>query len=125
MARVQMDVETKLEPTRVLEAFTDFSDRRPDIWPALSRNFFQVYKVSRQSAVVREGQDRPRIWAKERYDWSTPGTVTWTSEESNFQAPGSYVSIEVAQKPDGGSRLHVDWSRQPTTVLGRVIVALM
>jgi hypothetical protein len=43
-----------------------------------------------------------RIWAKEHYDWSTSELVTWTVQESNFSAPGSYVSAVLG--PPRGRR---------------------
>jgi hypothetical protein len=124
MARLEMDTDSTARPDQIIKGLLDFTDRRPDVWPGLKREEYKVFEVGDTWAEIREGTSKS-IWARERYDWSTPGRVTWTSEESNFQAPGSYVSVEVSQKPDGGSRLHVDWSRQPTTLMGRVIVALM
>ena len=59
------------------------------------------------------------VWAREHYDWSTPGTVTWTVRESNFCAPGSYVSADI-RPHQGGTRIHVTWNRTPTTFSGKV-----
>jgi hypothetical protein len=76
------------------------------------------------SAVVREGQRSPRVWAIEEYDWSLPGTVTWTARASNFCAPGSFMSARV--EPAGnGSRMHITWSRKGVGPKGKMIVGLM
>lgn len=127
MPKVELDIDTTLPPERVLAALTDFTDRRPDIWPGLSRTWYEVYDVGDTWADVREGTGgkRSSIWARERYDWSTPGTVTWTVKESSFCAPGSFVSATVLPKDGGGSRIHVTWSRTGTTLMGRAVIRLI
>ncbi len=118
MPRLEFDLETSVPPDRVIAALTDFSERRPDIWPGLSRDWYEVYSVEETSAEIREGTGgrRSPVWARERYDWSTPGTVTWTVQESPFSKPGSFVSAKVEAK-DGGSKIHVTWERHPTSLL--------
>lgn len=107
----------------MLAAFTDFTERRPDIWPGLKREMFKVYEVGDTWADVQEGNS-PSIWARERYDWATPGTVTWTVKESSFCTPGSFVKAEVAPR-DGGSSIHVTWERHPTTFMARFVMLPM
>jgi hypothetical protein len=124
MPRIELDVETSVPPEKVIAALTDFSDRRPDIWPGLSRQFYEVYSVGETSAEVREGNP-PGFWAKETYDWSTPGKVTWTVRESSFCKPGSFVSADVKPKADGGSTVHITWEREPSNLKGRFAVVLM
>ncbi len=62
------------------------------------------------------------VWAVERYDWSVPGTVTWTVKESNFSAPGSSVSAQVRPGPGGGSRIHVTWNRTGVDLKSRIML---
>jgi hypothetical protein len=45
VARLELDIESSLPPQRVIDALIDFSDRRPDIWPGLAREFYEVYSV--------------------------------------------------------------------------------
>jgi hypothetical protein len=126
MAKIEMDVETKLLPDKVIEALTDFSDRRPEIWRGISREFYEVYSVGETSADIREGQTKPvRVWGKEHYDWSKPGNVTWTVTESNFSRPGSYVSADVTPRPEGGSHVHITWERWGSNLKGRFVVAIL
>jgi polyketide cyclase/dehydrase/lipid transport protein len=127
MPKVEMDVETNLPPEKVLGALLDFSERRPEIWPGIEPSLYEVYSVGENEAVIKEGSKMPgvMIWAKEHYDWSTPGTVTWTVRESNFCAPGSYVSATVTAKGQGGSHIHVVWNRTPTSLTGRLATALI
>ncbi|MEX2439609.1 MAG: hypothetical protein WD739_06985 [Actinomycetota bacterium] len=83
------------------------------------------------SAFVREGSKLPgaTIWAKERYDWSVPGTVRWTVEESNFCEPGSYMAATVRPAgvggEPGGSRVHIEWERTGTGVRGKILVRMI
>lgn len=117
---VELDIETSLKPEQVIAAVTDFTPRRPDIWPGLAREFYEVYSVGDTEADVQEGSLKPtRIWAKEHYDWSTPGVVHWTVKESNFCTPGSYVKATVTPR-DGGSNIHCEWERTATKLLYRV-----
>jgi len=127
MPKVEMDVETTLPPERVREALLDFSDRRPEIWPGISRSLYEVYSVGDTSAEVKEGTKSPgmTVWAKERYDWSDPETVRWTVEESNFCAPGSYVSARITPGRGGGSNVHIEWNREPTSTKGRIAAFLI
>jgi hypothetical protein len=126
MARIDVDFETKLPPDKVVEALTDFTPRRPEIWPGLSRDFYEVYSVGEKEADVQEGSSKPvKVWAKEHYDWSTPGTVTWMVKESNFCTAGSYVSVRAETAPGGGSKVHLTWERFPSNAKGRVLIAMM
>jgi hypothetical protein len=45
MARIELDLRIPLPPDAVRAALVDFSDRRPDVWPGLSRELFEVYQV--------------------------------------------------------------------------------
>ena len=126
MARVEVDLHTDLPPERLMGALLDFSDRRPELWSNLSTKYYEVYEVGESSATVREGTGFPmNIWARERYDWSTPGNVSWSVLESNFCAPGSGIAMDMKPAPDGGSDLHVVWDRTPTSLKGRLIATMM
>jgi hypothetical protein len=127
MARVEMDLETPVGPERVIGALLDFSERRPEIWPGIEPSLYEVYSVGETSAEIKEGSKMPgaAMWAREHYDWSTPGTVTWTVRESNFCAPGSFVSATVDKRQEGGSRIHLVWNRTPTSFAGRVATVLI
>ena len=124
MPRVEFDMHTPLPSERVLEMLTDFSDKRPDIWPGLWRDAYEVYSAGAKTAEVREGSKSPKVWARERYDWSVPGTVRWEVLESNFCKPGSFVEARVKPR-NGGSTVHITWNRTPTSPMGYVATALI
>jgi hypothetical protein len=127
MPKVELDLETSVPPSAVRSALLDFTDRRPEIWPGIEPSLYEVYEVGDTHADIKEGSKAPggAVWAKEHYDWSSPGVVTWTVRESNFCAPGSYVSAAIAPRGDGGSRIHVSWNRTPTSMGGRLATVLI
>jgi len=122
---LEFDFHTTATPDQVVEMLTDFSDARPDRWPALSRQFYEVYSVGETEADVREGQEKPKIWAREHYDWSQPGKVTWTVVDGSDLGKGSFVSLIAKPGGAGGADVHVVWERSGTTTKGRVIVTMM
>jgi polyketide cyclase/dehydrase/lipid transport protein len=127
MPKVELDVETSAAPGTVRSALLDFSDRRPEIWPSIEPSLYEVYEVGDTYADIKEGNKVPGgvVWAKEHYDWSNPDVISWTVRESNFCAPGSYVSAAIAPRGDGGSRIHIVWNRTPTSIGGRVAALLI
>ncbi|MDP9890170.1 hypothetical protein [Pseudarthrobacter enclensis] len=127
MPKVEMVVDTPIPPATVREALLDFSPGRPNVWPGIHAPLYEVYDVGDTYADIREGSKAPggAIWAKEHYDWSDPETVTWTVQESNFCAPGSYVSARIKPNVSGGSRIHITCNRTPTSMAGRVAAFLI
>jgi len=93
---------------------TDFSARRPELWPTLARELYEVYEVHPTSADVKEGSSWPtRMWERVRYDWSAPGRVR---ELRGDNSPGAAT---------GGSHVHVDWSRAGIGLKGQALVGLV
>jgi Polyketide cyclase / dehydrase and lipid transport len=127
MPKVETDVETSLPPEQVKAALLDFSDRRPEIWTGIEPSLYEVYEVGEASADIKEGTKFPgaKFWAKEHYDWSDPDTIRWTVKESNFSAPGSYVAATLRKREDGGTRIHIEWNRTPSSFMGRVAMAMI
>ena len=125
--RLEMETKTSLSPDQVVSALTDFSERRPKMWTGITPEYYEVYSVGDSSAVVREGTKRGgvNVWAREAYDWSTPNTVTWTVQESNFCTPGSYVRADISPLEGGGSRIKCTWERTATSMSGRFVFAVM
>jgi hypothetical protein len=122
MPKVEIDLETPVPPARARAALLDFTYRRPEVWPGIEPSLYEVISVGETSAEIKEGSRMPgmTVWAVEHYDWSEPDLVVWTVKESNFCAPGSYVSARFAPLPGGGSRIHITWNRTPTSFAGRV-----
>ena len=124
MPRIEFTLDSDVAPERVLAAAADFSDRRPELWPNLSRRYYKVHERGDTWAEATEGSDvMGGIWARERYDWSTPGTARATVVDSNVFAGGTW---ELRAEPNdrGGSRIHVLNDRRPKGK-GRVAAVMM
>lgn len=109
--KFRVDVDTKLSPKQVLDAFTDFSKNRTKIWPGLSKKFYKVHSLGRKTAEVTEGSDKPiSVWAREKYDWSKEGVIKWSVLKSDFSLPGHSMEVRIEPK-DKGSHVTLFYDR--------------
>ena len=122
---VHTDFDTALSPEGVVATLTDFSPKRPELWPDLDPAKYEVHELKGACAIVTEGNRTPDVWAREHYDWSQPGKVSWRAEDSNFSARGSGVDVTVTPTNGGGSHVEVDWDRVSSGVKGFLIVGAM
>ena len=60
MAHVVADRDTTASPERVIDALTDFSPKRLDLWPNLDQQYFELEDSRATSAEVKEGSQRLR-----------------------------------------------------------------
>ena len=125
MATFKFGLETNLSTTAVLDAATDFSDRRPRLWPNLDPTVYKVHALAPGRAEVTEGSAvLGGIWARESYDWSTPNVVRATVQESNVFQPGGTWELR-ATAAGGHCRLEISICREARGVRGHVLGALM
>ena len=123
---IRFEVQSPLEPEAVLEALTDFSERRPELWPAIDPKTYRVHEVSASSAVVTEGTDvMGGIWATELYEWDGSGTVRATIQESNFWHPGGNWELTATPRNGGGSILRVTRNRRAKNAKSRIFEVVM
>ncbi len=123
--KFEFDFVTTATPDQVIELMTDFSPNRPHRWPASSVKAFEVYHLGATEADIREGQDFPKLWAKWRYDWSTPGSVTLTVVESDAMQAGSFMTLTATPRAEGGSAVHGEWEQTSKNLIGLVGVTAM
>lgn len=123
--RFEFDFDTTATPEQVIEMMTDFSPNRPHRWPASSVEAYEVYHLGATEADIREGQDRPKLWATWHYDWSTPGSVTLTITESTALKPGGFMTLTATPGRDGGSAVHAVWDQASKNFTGLLAVATM
>lgn len=125
---MRFDLVTRAAPEQVLEAMTDFTDRRLDIWRTLDSKVYEVIDSGEAAgepwAVAREGSPRSPYWVVVRYDWSDPRLVRWTELETNHGDPGSGF-IRIDPRAEGGSRLHVEWTTHPIRLRDKVLIGLL
>ena len=124
MARVSVEVTSPTSANVVLGALTDFSPRRPELWPNISARLYQVHSVGESEAEVTEGSAAfGGVWERARYDWSEPGVVLIEVEDSNAFAAGSWWRYQV--EPVGsGSRVRLQFDRRPKNLKGRFLSLL-
>jgi hypothetical protein len=123
---IQFEVESPLEPGAVLEALTDFSERRPQLWPSIDPKVYRVHEVTGSSALVTEGTDvMGGIWATELYEWDGSGLVRATIQESNFWHRGGTWELTAAQRNGGGSLLRVTRDRRAKNAKSRLFEVMM
>ena len=122
--KFEFDFVTTATPDQVIELMTDFSPDRPHRWPESSVKAFEVYQLSETAADIREGQDRPRLWATWHYDWSTPGSVTLTVTDSDALEPGGYMTLTASPR-DSGSAVHGEWEQTSKNRRGLLAVTMM
>jgi hypothetical protein len=124
MARIHYEADGDISPDRFIAALTDFSSRRPELWPNLSPAYFKVNEQADTWADVQEGTAiLGGVWARERYDWSEPGRVTLTLIESPSFRPGTVIDYHVTGREGGGCHVSVDFQRIATSLSGRVVGA--
>ena len=126
MTTIHVVTDSPLPVACVLEAARDFSERRAEIWPAVSLEHMEVHELGDTSADVTEGTKAGVgvNWERCRYDWSSPGSVTAEVTDSNVYALGSSWTITSIAVPEG-SRVEMTWARQfQHTIRGRLFGAV-
>ncbi len=125
MANVEFEHVTDVPAQAVLAAATDFSDRRPIFWPTIDPTVYRVHEVGDTWAEVTEGSAFfGTIWARERYDWSTPGSVRATVLDSNVFRSGGTWELQ-ASTTDGRTKVAIRSRRQAFGARGRLLGALL
>lgn len=121
---MRFDLATRASPEQVLEAMTDFTDRRLSIWRTLDPEVYEVREVGDAWAVAREGSPRSPFWVVVRYDWADPRVVRWTELETNHGDPGEGF-MRIRPHAGGGSELHVEWGTHPVRLRHKVALWLL
>ncbi|MDT7596976.1 MAG: hypothetical protein QOJ06_2522 [Pseudonocardiales bacterium] len=118
-------LETTATPEQVFRAFTDFSDRRLDIWrKTLDPKKYELCEHGDTWAVVKEGSAGTKIWVLLRYEWQEPGTIHWSVLDSDHCDAGT-GDITIVPRPGGGSTVNVIFDHQdPRGLSGRAILLM-
>ena len=122
VARIRYEADGAVSADRFIAALTDFSERRPDLWPGLDAKWYQLHELGDTWADVTEGTDvLGGVWARERYDWSEPGVVRLTLQSAVDFRPGTVTTYRVTPRPDGGCHVAVDFWRTAASLRGRFV----
>jgi hypothetical protein len=104
-----VDVDSDVPAEQVFAAATDFSERRPELWPNISREFWQLHDSGANWADATEGS--PSVWAREHYEWSG-NRIVGTTQDSNVWEPGGTWTLTVHPHKGNGSHIHIDLERR-------------
>ena len=108
MTMIRCSIDTPLSEARVRAAPTDFSARRPDVWPNLDPGLYEVHDRGPTWADLTEGSRfGGGIWERARYDWADPHRVRLTVTASNAFAPGSSWEYATTLGPAGGTHVEL------------------
>ena len=124
VSEMRFDLVTQASPEQVLEAMTDFTDRRLEIWKTLDPKIYEVRERGDTWAVAREGSPHSPYWVIVHYDWSDPQVIRWTELQTNHGDPGDgFMRIEPHDA--GGSHVHVEWSTHPIRTRDKLAITLI
>jgi Polyketide cyclase / dehydrase and lipid transport len=124
MAKIQISTDSDLPADTVLAAITDFSSRRPKLWPNIDPGIYKVHEVGADWADVTEGSKiAGGVWARERYEWSAPGVVRATVQDSNIFKSG-FWEMKVSTG-DGGSHIEILQDRRAKGFKGHLLGGMM
>jgi hypothetical protein len=105
MQSYEVNVETTIPPERLLAAATDFSERRPDLWPTITRRRYRVFSLGDHTAEVEEGTTP--VHHRYRYTWADDGVVRATTVDATVMVTGSIWELRVRPREGGGSNVHI------------------
>jgi hypothetical protein len=122
VAKIHYEADGSVSPERFLAALTDFSERRPELWPNLDTRFYRLHELGDTWAEVTEGTDVfGGVWAREHYDWSEPGHVQLRLMESPHFRAGTTIDYLITARPGGGCHVDVEFRRIATSAQGRLV----
>jgi hypothetical protein len=123
--RLEYGADTSASPERVIAAVKDFSERRPELWPNLTPDLYEVHQVTDSFAEVTEGSRflGLEFWARERYEWPEPGVVRATTQDSNMFSAGNWELRATAR--DAGARVEIVNDRRVRGPRGHLVGVLM
>ena len=122
MAKIRYEVDGAVPPDRFIRALTDFSERRPELWPNLDTRFYRLHELGDTWAEVTEGTDVfGGVWARERYDWSEPGHVQLRLVESTHFRAGTTIDYLITSRSGGGCHVDVRFRRIATSPQARLV----
>ncbi|MGV0739166.1 hypothetical protein [Mycobacterium sp. DBP42] len=123
MSVVSFQMTSVLDPESVMDVLTDFGPRRPELWPTIDADHFQVHSLGDTWAEVTEGT--AAAWERARYDWDVRRRrVTITTHDSKVFGPGGGWTFQLAPQA-GGTRIDIHLVRDPQGIKRKLLAALL
>jgi len=98
-------LETNVAPERLLAAAIDFSERRPSLWPTITRRRYRVFSLGDHSAETEEGTSP--VHHRYKYAWTDDGVVRATTVDASAMTAGSIWELRVRPGEGGGSKVDI------------------
>jgi hypothetical protein len=126
MTTIHVTVTTPIAPERIMHAFTDFTPQRLRTFPNIDARYYQVHALGATSAEVTEGSAFfGGVWERAHYDWTQPGDIAITVQESNAFASESFWHYLITPDENGGSRVEFIVHRVGKNLKGRVLATML
>jgi hypothetical protein len=123
MPTVRLHMTSALSAPELMAVLTDFSSARPNVWPSIDADHFEVHAVGDTWAEVTEGT--ASAWERARYEWDNQRRrVTVTTHDSKVFGPGGGWVFQLTPEA-ADTRIDVELTRRPTTFTRRLLAALL
>jgi len=123
MTVVRFHLTSSLSAPEVMDALTDFSPARADVWPSIDAEHFVVHELGETWAEVTEGT--ASAWERARYEWDVDRQrVEITTHDSKVFGPGGGWVFQLSPS-DSGTRVDVELTRDPTGLKRRILASLL
>jgi hypothetical protein len=123
MPTVRLHMTSALSAPELMAVLTDFTSARPNVWPSIDADHFEVHAVGDTWAEVTEGT--ASAWERARYEWDNQRRrVTVTTHESKVFGPGGGWVFQLTPEASG-TRIDAELTRRPTTFTRRLLAALL
>ncbi len=126
MTTIHITTTTPVAPELVLNALTNFTPQRLEIWPNIDPRYYEVHEVHDTSADVTEGSAFfGGVWERAHYDWSQSGFINITVQSSNTFATGSFWKYHIIATENGGSNVELTLRRVGKNLKGFVLETML
>ncbi|MED5811332.1 hypothetical protein VST63_03085 [Mycolicibacterium sp. 050232] len=123
MTAVRFQMTSALDPAALMDVLTDFGPTRPQRWPTIDADHFQVHSLGDTWAEVTEGTTA--AWERARYDWDAQRRrVTVATHDSKVFGPGGGWTFQLTPEA-GGTRVDIELIRDPKGLKRKLLAALL
>jgi hypothetical protein len=92
MPTVRLHMTSALGAPELMAVLTDFSSARPNLWPTIDADHFEVHDLGETWAEVTEGT--ASAWERARYEWDLQRRrVTVATHDSKVFGPGRRLGL--------------------------------
>ncbi|MFD6136233.1 hypothetical protein [Isoptericola sp. NPDC060257] len=123
MPVIRFHLDSSLDAAEAFGVLTDFTAARPEAWPTIDAEHFEVHGLGADWADVTEGT--ASAWEHARYEWDAPARrVVITTLDSKVFGPGGGWVFQVTPNASG-SRVDVELTRDPASLKGKLLAVLL